>query len=104
MVTPQEKLECYQDAYQIIADSIDVFNQKKEAAGADDSTPITMYVMLKSNPTQVYTNFHYIDFFRGIKKTQDQIEYCYRAMRAAVQYLKEYKIPEKLYGIYFIFF
>jgi len=44
--TPKEKLLCYAEAYSIVVNSIEVFSKKKEAAGADDSMPIIIFLLM----------------------------------------------------------
>ena len=73
MVTPQEKIACFANAYQIIFDAIDVYSKKSHAAGADESTPLLIYYMLKAMPGQIYSTTKYV----CMEKTRIVILICF---------------------------
>lgn len=57
--TPKNKLKVLIKWSKIINDTITLASNKEEAAGADESIPITIYVLLKSNPLMINTNIKY---------------------------------------------
>ena len=59
LVTPQEKLQCYVNAYQIIVDAIFVYAKPGIAPGADDINPLIIYATLKAQPARVFTTLKY---------------------------------------------
>ena len=54
-ITPQDKLSSFIKVYQIVVDAIDVYSQKSAPAGADDSSPLIVYLTLKASPKQLYS-------------------------------------------------
>ena len=55
-MTPKNKLKILIKWSKIINDTITLASNKEEAAGADESIPITIYVLLKSDPIMINTN------------------------------------------------
>ncbi len=108
--TPREKFNCFADAYRLVVDSIDTFSKKKEGAGADDSTPVLVYLLLHSMPKKMFTTikYHhivhqpgsYIEQFGGWQtKAATQAEYCYRKIKSVAHYLDTYGPYETLLPI-----
>ncbi len=54
--TPKNKLKIFIQWSKVINDTITLASNKEEAAGADESIPLTIYVLLKSNPSMINTN------------------------------------------------
>jgi hypothetical protein len=59
LVTPQDKLQCFVNAYQIIVDAILVYAKPGFSPGADDINPPLIYATLKAQPKRVYTTLKY---------------------------------------------
>lgn len=58
-VTPSDKINTFVKIYQIVVDAIDVFNQKSGPAGADDTSPLIVYLILKAIPKQLCSTIKY---------------------------------------------
>ena len=61
-MTPIDKLRCFVDCFKTIVSVLALTNDKGEAAGADESLPISIYVLLKAAPQRLYSN---IKFFKN---------------------------------------
>ena len=59
MSTPKGKLTCFSEAYKLVVDSIDLFSKKKEGAGADDCTPIIIYLLIQTPSLLMVSNIKY---------------------------------------------
>ncbi len=55
VATPRDKMKCYAEAYNIAVDAIELYSKKNDTPGADDSTPVLFYLVLRSCPTHVFT-------------------------------------------------
>ena len=55
-MTPIDKLRCFVDCFKTIVNVLALTNDKGEAAGADESLPISIYVLLKASPQRLYSN------------------------------------------------
>ncbi len=55
-MTPIDKLKCFTDCFKTIINVLTLTNDKGEAAGADESLPISIYVLLKAAPERLYSN------------------------------------------------
>lgn len=54
--TPIGKLKSMTECFTTIIDSLTLASNKNEGAGADDSLPILIYVILKALPTHLHSN------------------------------------------------
>lgn len=54
-ITPLEKLRTFAKVYQIVFDALEVYSKSSKPAGADESNPIMMYLLLKSCPQHMYS-------------------------------------------------
>jgi len=52
----KDKLNCVLRAYKILSNSIN-FCSGKDNAGVDDINPILIYIIIKSNPKRMYSNY-----------------------------------------------
>lgn len=55
-MTPIDKLKCFVDCFKTIVNVLALTNDKGESAGADDSLPLSIYVLLKAAPQRLYSN------------------------------------------------
>ena len=55
-ITPISKLKSMTECFTTIIDSLTMASNKNEAAGADDSLPILIYVILKALPTRLHSD------------------------------------------------
>ena len=98
--TPKDKLACFIAAYKLVIDSIDLFSKKKGGAGADDSTPVIIYLLMQSSPIQMMSTIKYFAFslrnsyidayWDSPGKANAQAKYIYMTIKSAVMYLNEY--------------
>lgn len=59
-MNPKEKLKNLTDCFKTIIDSLTLASNKNEAAGADDSLPILIYILLKALPSRLISNIKFI--------------------------------------------
>ena len=55
-----DKIECINNAYVIINNTVKFISGKNEDAGQDELTPLFQYVLIKSQPEKLYSNLFYI--------------------------------------------
>ena len=53
MITPQEKIACFVNAFQTVVDGVTVYSDKNKEVGADESNPLLVFLTLKSLPKQL---------------------------------------------------
>ena len=58
-----DKLDCIQNAYIILNNTIKFISGKNENAGQDELTPLFQYILIKSQPERLSTNINYIKCF-----------------------------------------
>ena len=56
MKTPKAKMEAYISLCNLIVNSLETFDQNKNAIGAEDSVPILIYVYSRALMPKVITN------------------------------------------------
>lgn len=61
-MTPIDKLRCFVDCFKTIVNVLALTNDKGESAGADESLPISIYVLLKAAPQRLYSNIKFFFF------------------------------------------
>lgn len=55
--TPRTKLQVLANVYGLVMESLKVFSKKKDELGAEDSTPIIVYLLIHSELKQVISSF-----------------------------------------------
>ena len=58
-MTPIDKLKCFVDCFKTIVNVVTLTSDKGESAGADESLPIAIYVVLKAAPERLYSNIKF---------------------------------------------
>ena len=58
-----DKLDCIQNAYVIMNNTVKFMSGKKENAGQDELTPLFQYIIIKSQPERLSTTINYIKCF-----------------------------------------
>ena len=58
-----DKLDCIQNAYVIMNNTVKFISGKNENCGQDELTPLFQYILIKSQPERLSTNVNYIKFF-----------------------------------------
>ncbi len=60
VLTPQEKLDCYTEAFRIIGTAVEIFSADQKPGGAEDCAPVLFYLVLRAAPRQVHTTIQYV--------------------------------------------
>ena len=55
-LTPLEKLDCIVECFKTITQVSSLSSHKDESAGADETLPLLIYVILKAAPKRIYSN------------------------------------------------
>ena len=58
-----DKLDCIQNAYVIMNNTVKFISGKNENFGQDELTPLFQYILIKSQPERLSTNINYIKCF-----------------------------------------
>ena len=58
-----DKLDCIQNAYVIMNNTVKFISGKNENAGQDEFTPLFQYILIKSQPERLCSNINYIKCF-----------------------------------------
>ena len=58
-----DKLDCIQNAYVILNNTVKFISGKNENAGQDELTPLFQYILIKSQPERLSSNINYIKCF-----------------------------------------
>ena len=54
--TPSEKLDCMTETTKIMTNVLQLTANKDNPAGADETLPIFIYILLKAAPQRLYSN------------------------------------------------
>ena len=60
--TPSEKIKCWGKAFNILQNSI-TFSTGKNEFGVDDTIKRLIFLMLKSKPEKIYSNFKFCQLY-----------------------------------------
>ena len=58
-----DKLDCIQNAYVIMNNTVKFISGKNENCGQDELTPLLQYILIKSQPERLWTNVNYMKCF-----------------------------------------
>ena len=86
-----DKLDCIQNAYVIMNNTIKFISGKNENAGQDEFTPLFQYILIKSQPEKLYTNINYIRCFLSEADLMGQNGFYFSQMESACTFLKNIK-------------
>lgn len=82
-----EKLSCLVDFITTIVNILHLCSQT-DAVGADDSMPIIIYLVIKTQPERMFSNLNFITKFRHQKKMLADFGFCYSQIVAAIQFIE----------------
>ena len=68
--TPYRKLDCCHNILRSVINLIQFNEGMDKEVGADDITPVLIYICIKANPYQIYTDIEFIKLF-NINNGQD---------------------------------
>jgi hypothetical protein len=82
-----EKLSCLVDFVTTIVNILHLCSQT-DAVGADDSMPIIIYLVIRTQPERMFSNLNFITKFRHQKKMLADFGFCYSQIVAAIQFIE----------------
>lgn len=87
---PRDKMVCMLNACKVIVRLLSEASEDAGASppGADQFLPALIYVVLKSNPPNLFSNLDYIDRFRNPNKMISEPGYWYTNLYSAVTFLE----------------
>eukprot|EP00946_MAST-07B_sp_MAST-7B-sp1_P003698 g3698.t1 len=87
---PRDKMVCLLNACKVIVQLLSDAREDADESppGADEFLPALIYVVLKSNPPNLFSNLDYIDCFRDPKKLISEPGYWYTNLYSAVTFLE----------------
>ena len=102
--TPIDKIKSFGQAFRILQNSIS-FSSGKNDLGIDDTLPLVIYVILKSKPKMINTNYYFCKYY--INPELDKKEYGMLLMQIgmAIKIIYELKytdligVSEEEFGI-----
>ena len=94
-----DKLDCLQNAYVIMNNTVKFISGKNENAGQDELTPLFQYILIKSQPKKLCTNINYIRCFLSEADLMGQNGFYLSQMESTKTFLlnlkaKDLKIDE----------
>ncbi|XP_022110619.1 GTPase-activating protein and VPS9 domain-containing protein 1-like [Acanthaster planci] len=90
--TPKDKLGCIYRCCKIIMNLLSLANENS-AVGADDFSPVLMYVLIKANPPSLLSTVQYVNsfYFEGEQSRENgdgEEQYWWMQFCAAIEYIK----------------
>ena len=86
-----DKLDCIQNAYVIMNNTVKFISGKNENAGQDEFTPLFQYILIKSQPERLCTNINYIKCFLSDADLMSQNGFYLTQMESARTFLLNIK-------------
>ena len=86
-----DKLDCIQNAYVIMNNTVKFISGKNENAGQDEFTPLFQYILIKSQPEKLVTNINYIKCFLSDVDLMGQNGFYFSQMESACTFIKNIK-------------
>ena len=86
-----DKLDCIQNAYVIMNNTVKFISGKNENAGQDEFTPLFQYILIKSQPERLCSNINYIKCFLSEVDLMSQNGFYLSQMESARSFLKNIK-------------
>jgi hypothetical protein len=87
--TPGDKIACVVKCCQVIFSALNLKRGSDDTSrpGADDFLPIFIYVVLKSNVPNLFTNCEYIQNYHNPSSLMSKAGYCFVNLRSAVEFI-----------------
>ena len=89
-----DKLECIQNAFVIMNNTVKFISGKNENAGQDEMTPLFHYIIIKSQPERFYTNINYIKCFLSSTDLISKYGFFVTQMESACTYILHIKASD----------
>jgi hypothetical protein len=89
-----DKLDCLQNAYVIMNNTVKFISGKNENAGQDEMTPLFQYIIIKSQPERFYTNINYIKCFLSSTDLISKYGFFVTQMESACTYILHIKASD----------
>ena len=89
-----DKLECIQNAFVIMNNTVKFISGKNENAGQDEMTPLFQYIIIKSQPERFYTNINYIKCFLSSTDLISKYGFFVTQMESACTYILHIKASD----------
>ena len=86
-----DKLDCIQNAYVIMNNTVKFMSGKNENAGQDEFTPLFQYILIKSQPERLCTNINYIKCFLSEVDLMSKNGFYFSQMESARTFLLNIK-------------
>ena len=86
-----DKLDCIQNAYVIMNNTVKFISGKNENAGQDEFTPLFQYILIKSQPERLVSNIKYIKCFLSEVDSMGQNGFYFSQMESAYAFIKNIK-------------
>ena len=86
-----DKLECIQNAFVIMNNTVKFISGKNENAGQDELTPLFQYIIIKSQPERLHTNINYIKCFLSSTDLISKYGFFVSQMESACTYILNIK-------------
>ena len=89
-----DKLDCIQNAYVIMNNTVKFISGKNENAGQDEFTPLFQYILIKSQPERLVTNINYIKCFLSEVDLMGQNGFYFSQMESACSFILNIKCSD----------
>ena len=89
-----DKLECIQNAFVIMNNTVKFISGKNENASQDEMTPLFHYIIIKSQPERFYTNINYIKCFLSSTDLISKYGFFVTQMESACTYILHIKASD----------
>ena len=89
-----DKLDCINNAYVTMNNTIKFISGKNEDAGQDELTPLFQYILIKSHPEYLVTNINYIKCFLSEEDLIGQKGFYATQMESAYSFIHNIKYSD----------
>ena len=91
--TPADKIKCISKAFTILQNSITFCSGKKEL-GVDDTIKPLIYILLKTRPKNIFTNYNYCQYFLNADLAKKQFGILLTQIYMIMRIIKDMKYNE----------
>ena len=91
--TPSDKIKCISKAFTILQNSITFCSGKKEL-GVDDTIKPLIYILLKTKPKNMFTNYNYCQSFLNADLAKKQFGILLTQIYMIMRIIKDMKYNE----------
>ncbi|KAJ9524636.1 hypothetical protein QJQ45_024286 [Haematococcus lacustris] len=83
--SPRDKLSCILSCCRVITN---LLGSRKHGAGADDFTPVLVYITIKAAPEHLASNLAFIERFRAASRLVSEAQYYFVQMQGALAFVE----------------